>query len=108
MPDPTNEIALITPAHPLWCMQPVDEAAGELHVSSPIACNPGGDESLAMSVRLHTYWPPEDEHPPLVALEITEDDQRHWYPLPASQARALHAALAALLSLGHRLPNQGD
>jgi hypothetical protein len=88
------------PAHPPWCIRPDDEACDELHVSPPIACGADGHETLVMSVRLHTYWPPEEEHQPLVALEITEDGQRHWYPMPAAQARSLHGALAALLSLG--------
>jgi hypothetical protein len=50
----TDAPTLTTPAHPSWCVQPVDEAAGELHVSPPIAGNPDGDEALVMSVRLHT------------------------------------------------------
>jgi hypothetical protein len=86
--------------HPSWCVRPADEPASELHASEAIACSVGSDESVAMSVRLHTFWPPEDHRSPLVSLEITENDQKRWFPIPQGQARALHEALAAVLSLG--------
>jgi hypothetical protein len=82
----------------MWCVRPTNEHQDESHASAVVACNPGGDEPALVSVQLHRFWEPDEGW--IIGLNMTQDDERHWYALPQVQALSLYDALGRLIALG--------